>query len=253
MTSHLGAGDRARMERGGVSALTAAQGLALLDAAVARDEALLVPARLDLTGLARPTQDVPALWRALVPRPGSAARPAAAAPDQAPGLRQQLAALAVADQHALMLDLVRGHVAAVLGHSAARAIEPDRAFTELGFDSLTAIELRNRLHAATGLRLPATLVFDYPAPDVLARHLRDQLAPAAAVPSAAQPGLSDEEFRQALTAIPVTRLREAGLLEPLLQLAGLHEHAQRHDTHAIDSLDAESLIQLVLDTEGTQY
>jgi acyl carrier protein len=173
-----------------VSALTAAQGLALLDAAVARDEALLVPARLDVAGVraaASRGEQVPALWRALVSRSGRATRAAAAAPDQAGTLRQQLAALAPADQDALMLDLVRAHVAAVLGHAAAEAIEPDRAFADLGFDSLTAVELRNRLHAATGLQLPATLVFDYPAPDVLARHLHDQLSPPADPAAVASP------------------------------------------------------------------
>jgi acyl carrier protein len=223
ITGHLDAGDRARMARGGVSALTAAQGLALLDAAVARDEALLVPARLDVAGVraaASRGEQVPALWRALVPRSARATRAAAAAPDQAGTLRQQLAALAPADQDALMLDLVRAHVAAVLGHAAAEAIEPDRAFADLGFDSLTAVELRNRLHAATGLQLPATLVFDYPAPDVLARHLHDQL-------------------------------------EPLLQLAARHDSATPDEpastAAAIDSLDAESLVSLALDAESSDY
>ncbi|HEY7143117.1 MAG TPA: beta-ketoacyl reductase, partial [Streptosporangiaceae bacterium] len=256
LTSHLSHADRARMGRGGVSALTAAQGLALLGAATTRDEALLIPARLDLTALTHASHDTPPLWQALAPRHSPAASPAVASPDQAENLRQRLAALAAAEQDALLLDLVRAHVAAVLGHSNGRAIEPSRALTELGFDSLTAVELRNRLHTATGLRLPATLVFDYPAPDVLARQLREQLAPETASPGAAPAGLSDDDLRQAVATIPLHRLREAGLLDTLLQLAGLDgaaaPAAQPATPDAIDSLDAESLVRLVLDPEGTE-
>ncbi|HEY7144396.1 MAG TPA: beta-ketoacyl synthase N-terminal-like domain-containing protein, partial [Streptosporangiaceae bacterium] len=197
MTGHLSQDDLARVARGGVAALTAAEGLALLDLATTRDEALLVPARLDVAGLrarvARGAQ-VPPLLHGLTG--GPARRPAAsgAAGPGGPTLRDRLAQLPAAERDRALLDLIRVHVAAVLGHASPEAIEPARAFSDIGFDSLTAVELRNRLTAATGLRLPATLVFDYPSPVVLARQLRadllgdrDEAAPAGAVPAGPAP------------------------------------------------------------------
>ena len=196
MTGHLAQGDLTRMARGGVGALSAARGLALLDAALGRPEALLVPARLDVAGLrarAGRGEEVPALWRGLTgvrARTGTAARDTAGGAGSA-SLRGQLAGLPAAERDRVLVGLVRGHAAAVLGHGSAEAIEPGRAFSEAGFDSLTAVELRNRLHAATGLRLPATLVFDFPTPVALAARLRAGLLgerqerPRAAAPAAA--------------------------------------------------------------------
>jgi acyl carrier protein len=176
MTGHLSDEDRARVARGGMTALGAGEGLALLDAVAGRPEALLIPARLDIAGLrARAARGapVPPLWRGLTGPPGRPARPAAG-PDAgaADGLRRQLAGLPAADRDKMLLDLVRAHVAAVAGHASAGTVEADRSFRELGFDSLTAVELRNRLNTATGLRLPATLIFDYPTPAVLATYLQ---------------------------------------------------------------------------------
>ena len=172
LTRHLRAGDLDRMSRGGVAALSRDEGLALLDAALERDEALLVPARLDVAAMrarARRGEDVPALWQGLAGRP-SLRRAAGAGADD--GLRGRLAALPAAEQDRVLLDLVRSLAAAVLGHSSADEVEPERAFKDLGFDSLTAVDLRNRLNDATGLRLSATTVFDYPNPTALAALLR---------------------------------------------------------------------------------
>ncbi|WP_346168506.1 type I polyketide synthase, partial [Streptomyces javensis] len=177
MTGHLAAADVSRMERGGVIPLSSDEGLALLDAASAMDRSLLVPVRIAPAALRGGAGAIPPLLRRLVRTPSRRALA-----DVAPGLDTaphgdlvRLAGLSEAEQEQTLLDLVRGGVGAVLGYSDVEQVEPERAFKELGFDSLTAVELRNRLNTATGLRLPATLVFDYPSPLALARYLRGEL------------------------------------------------------------------------------
>ncbi len=91
-------------------------------------------------------------------------------------LAQRIHGLSEDEQHAVLLDLVRSHIATVLGTVAPEAIDADKAFQELGFDSLTAVEMRNRLKAATGLSLSPTLIFDYPTPNGLASYIRAELA-----------------------------------------------------------------------------
>ncbi|OON71263.1 hypothetical protein B1H18_34545, partial [Streptomyces tsukubensis] len=157
MGGRLTATDLTRVARGGMIPMTAAQGLALFDAALHTDRAALVPIRLDLAAVAASGQ-VPAILRDLVPAVGRTPTPAATRDT---------------------LELVRVSAAAVLGHRDAHAVEPARAFKEVGFDSLTGVELRNRLAAATGLTLPATLVFDHPTAQALATHL-DELTGARA-------------------------------------------------------------------------
>ncbi|WP_203831214.1 type I polyketide synthase [Actinoplanes palleronii] len=174
MAGELSENDRQRMARAGVLAFDEQDGLAAFDAALAVPAAEVVPIRLDLAAV-QAGGDVPPLLGALVRRTPVRVLPSA----EAAPIGGRLAALAPADQLGMLLDLVHGHVATVLGHADASAIEPTRGFLDLGFDSLTAVELRNGLTAATGLRLPATVIFDYPAPADLAAHLRDQLAPAA--------------------------------------------------------------------------
>ncbi|WP_455710902.1 type I polyketide synthase, partial [Streptomyces halstedii] len=130
---------------------------------------------------------IPEARRALEAATGDSEAPTAAL------LRQRLAALGESEQHRLLLDLVRTHAAAVLGHATVDAIRPGRAFQDMGFASLTAVELRNRLNAATGLRLPSTLIFDHPSSTALAQEIRTELLgrqatePRAAAPDPSAP------------------------------------------------------------------
>ncbi|WP_328794265.1 SDR family NAD(P)-dependent oxidoreductase [Herbidospora solisilvae] len=179
MTGHLGAADLARIARGGLTPMSAEEGLALFDAALRADRPLLVPAVLDEAALRARAEagEVPPVLRGLVRAP-SVRRAARHAPVSPAGLAERLAALPGPDREQALLTLVREQVAAVLGHAGADGVAADQAFKEIGFDSLTSVELRNRVAAATGLRLPTTLAFDFPTPAALAAHLRGLLAPA---------------------------------------------------------------------------
>ncbi|MFF2198009.1 type I polyketide synthase, partial [Streptomyces sp. NPDC058157] len=169
--------DLRRMARAGLVPLTADEGLSLLDTARTLDDAALAPVRLDLPALRRQSAGpVPALLRALVRTPARrAALSGAPGPDGLSAELSRLAALPPAERADTVLTLVRNQVAAVLGHTTPGAVDPGRAFRELGFDSLAAMELRNRLSAATGVRLPATAVFDHPTPSALAAHLLEEI------------------------------------------------------------------------------
>ncbi|MGW5082727.1 type I polyketide synthase [Micromonospora echinospora] len=207
MTGHLDSADIRRLDRGGMAALSDAEGLALFDALWRSERATLMPAKI-VTGVAAPGSPVHPLLTNLVRAAGRRAAAGEAADGQA--YAETLRALPDDKRVRALRDLVLAHVAVVLGHGDPVGIEPTRAFRELGFDSLTAVELRNRLGAATGLRLPATLVFDNPTPEALAVHLAGQFAPVspAGEPSAAGRELdrleaalvgldpADDEFRR---------------------------------------------------------
>jgi acyl transferase domain-containing protein/acyl carrier protein len=168
MTANLTDADLARINRGGVHAHTVEEGLALFDAACRAGEAHLVPIKLDLTAL-RTATDVAAPLRGFTKPRRTASRASSVS------LAQQLVGRTEDEQRALLLELVRGSVATVLAHGGQETIPAEQAFKQLGFDSLTAVELRNRLNAATGLKLPATLTFDYPTPKALVEHLLTEL------------------------------------------------------------------------------
>jgi len=178
LTAHLGRDDIQRMGRFGIVPLSSEQGLAMFDEAIGADRPLVVPVRLDRTALRRLADSglLPPMLADLVP-----ASAVAATRTVRVTLADRLAATAdEAERRQIALDLVRTQAATVLGHADANAVDADRPFAELGFDSLTAVELRNRLNAASGVRLPATLVFDYPTPTALAGFIVAQAAPARA-------------------------------------------------------------------------
>ncbi|WP_446681672.1 type I polyketide synthase [Allokutzneria oryzae] len=180
MTGHLSDADVARMARSGMISMSTAEGLALFDSAPGLDLAAVAPMRLDTAALRANADTLPVVLRGLVRGPARRTVDATA-PAGGSALRQQLSRLEEAEQTSVVVDLVRAQAAAVLGHDGAGSVDAGRAFKEVGFDSLTAVELRNRLNAATGLRLPATLVFDYPTPAVLAEHIRAEVLGRAAV------------------------------------------------------------------------
>ncbi|WP_394427927.1 SDR family NAD(P)-dependent oxidoreductase [Streptomyces sp. SGAir0957] len=176
MTGRLGDDDRRRIAASGLPALDPDRALDLLDEAVGGAEPLLAPLRTDAAALraAAFAGRLPALLHGLAPAP--ARRAARAADGDSSALGRKLAGLSAPDQERLLLDVVRKHAAVALGHGTAGAVDGEQSFKDLGFDSLTSVDLRNRLNAETGLRLPATLVFDHPRPSALARYLVGQLA-----------------------------------------------------------------------------
>ncbi|MFJ4851755.1 SDR family NAD(P)-dependent oxidoreductase, partial [Streptomyces sp. NPDC088733] len=188
MAGELEAGEVSRLGRGGVNALSEQEGLALFDTAAASTTAAFVPVKLDLTALRAQVTGggmLPPLLSGLVRVPNRRAAGAADGGTQGgAALRERLAGLSKEGREEALLELVRGHVAGVLGFAGPEAVDGARSFSDVGFDSLTAVELRNRLGAATGVRLPATLVFDYPTPNAIVEFLRDELwqGGAAAVP-----------------------------------------------------------------------
>jgi len=209
-----------------------------------------------------------------------ACAPAASAGPEPPAvqLARQLAASRGAGQDQMILDLVLSGAAQVLGHSSAGAIDADRPFNGLGFDSLTALQLRHHLARMTGLKLPVTLLFNYPTPVVLAGYLREELLGTQAGRTAAglpavlaghlqntlcpvtEDGSADAgevAIRRALASVPLARFRAAGVMDILMKLANLDGKAEI-ETAAVSSriesireMDAESLIQMALGDDGS--
>ncbi|WP_212765016.1 type I polyketide synthase, partial [Streptomyces sp. I05A-00742] len=170
-----GDGELARLSREGAVPLTVEEGLALFDAGLALNRPMTVGTRIDTSALRERAMAgvLSPVWRGLVRTP--VRRAAAAQGGATLSLARELIALPTAERSRVVLELVRGHIAAVLGHDSAARVDENQGLMDAGIDSLTAVELRNRLTNATGLQLPTTLVFDYPTPAVLARHVEDEL------------------------------------------------------------------------------
>ncbi|MBP2068789.1 type I polyketide synthase, partial [Streptomyces iranensis] len=188
MTGHLDTDALARLADSGIAALDTGPALAMFDAAVSAEATVTVPARLHLPALrARAAAGtLPAVFRGLV---RGVRRRVSEDVTPAPG---EYAGLAPEERRRRLLDLVGDHTAAILGHPSVAGLDTRRPLSDLGFDSLLAVQLRNRLSAATGVRLPATLVFDHPTVRALAAFLDAELAGAAAAPTSGVRSQSDE-------------------------------------------------------------
>ncbi len=220
MGAELTEADAERLGRAGISPLSVERGLALLDRAIGAERAEALAIDLDPTGLRKIASlgVMPPILSGLVRTPRKRAA-------QAGALARRLAELSEAERPAAVLELVRTEAAAVLGHSSATEIEPERAFSELGFDSLAALELRNRLGEASGVRLSSTAVFDYPSAAALAGHLVDSGLGSARLPGrpGAEGTVEDElnRLESMLTGVESAEQRERAAARLRELLAGI--------------------------------
>ncbi|MEU1815979.1 thioester reductase domain-containing protein [Streptomyces roseifaciens] len=242
VSGHLEEADYKRIARSGLLPIAEAAGPALLDAALGLGRAAVVVTPMDLAALRENAAQAPLVMTALA---GPTVRPAARNTDAGPGsLAGRLARMDEAEQQRVLLDLVRGEMAAVLGRTDPGAIEAARPFQEVGFDSLTSVELRNRLGAGTGLRLPSTLVFDRPTPAGLAAYLRDAL-----LESVAEAGAS---ARHAVDFAAEVRLAEDVRPAPEV-VRGAADPAEVFLTGATGFLGAFLLRDLMRSTRATVH
>ncbi|MFI1711942.1 type I polyketide synthase, partial [Streptomyces griseoruber] len=246
MTEHLDTIAMRRIAQIGLAEMTSAQGLALFDAAVRAQEPFVLPAVLNEASLREQAAagTLPAILRELVRRP---AQRTAATADNGPAtdtatLAERLAAVPEAERTERLRDLVCLQAAGVLGHATATAVKPHQTFKELGFDSLGAVELRNRLTRATGLRLSATLAFDYPTPAALADHLGQELRPKEE--SLADRMLTDlDELESALATLAPDEQARDRVLSRMQQLVAKHlgaDLASAGEASGADRFDAAS-------------
>jgi acyl transferase domain-containing protein/acyl carrier protein len=221
--------------------LPSERAMQLFDAAIHAGEPLIVPAEFDRGALRRraSSNSLAPVLRSLVR--GSARRVVAGS------LAAKLNAMPDAERERAVLDLVLAETAAVLGHTSAEKIDHNTTFKDLGFDSLAAVELRNRLDTTTGLRLPATLIFDYPTPQAVFQRLSAEITDG--IDNRWKGDGREPAIRDALLSLPLSRIERAGLLEPLLLLANDGDIPAESDQRALDGQIAtasdEQLFQLL--------
>ncbi len=247
MTGDLDESVIARLIRMGFVPMPSERLLDLFDAALALPEPALAPMSLDLAALRGQAAagSLPVVLSGLVPLAGGN--------DEAAALTARLAATPEAERGAVVLELVRGHAATALGHASAAAVEPDLPFQELGLDSLGAVELRNRLGAATGLRLAPTLVFDYPSAAALAAHLLEEIAPDSETLAedfaGAQVGEALVGLEAAIASLgPAGEAREqtaARLRSLLVDLAGLDGPEAEAPAEDLGAMSHEEMFELI--------
>jgi acyl carrier protein len=229
----------------GLGSLSAERGLASLDLLLGSERSLVMAASLDRGALRElaGADLLPPLFSALISAPRRRK-------GQGGSLARRLAGVPEPEREALVLAVVREQAAAVLGHPSADAVDPKANFKDLGFDSLGAVELRNRLAEASGVRLDATLVFDYPTPEAVAAYLQGKVQGSAPGLPADDP--EEREARRVLNAIPVSRLKESGLLEMLLALSegGAPSPQPETEESDVDSMDIEDLVRQTLTSSG---
>ncbi|MEU5950149.1 SDR family NAD(P)-dependent oxidoreductase, partial [Micromonospora sp. NPDC047465] len=248
--------DEERMSRAGFHPLDADEGMELFSEGLRLGDAVVVPVSLDHGVFGRLGPALPRLLHGLVRPAAGAPAAATSAADAAAALADTLAATPEGERDRVLSDLVRTHAAAVLGYSSMRDIDEEKGFVELGFDSLTAVEFRNRLSAATGLRLPSTLIYDRPTTAAIVAHLRGSLLAERTTSALSVLGELNklETAMRAVAADDTDRTAVAARLRELLSLwtyAEADVDAAAAGDGNLSSASAEELFSLLDDELGT--
>ncbi|RMV69139.1 beta-ketoacyl reductase, partial [Pseudomonas coronafaciens] len=249
LSSRLTAADNARIARTGFAPITPEHGHALLDTAIAAPQAFFVAAPLNPQTLRKNAQagTLHPLFERL--GWGSPGARGSEGPAKVQDLRQLLAGLDPQARTKQLQTVIATQVAAILGLDDPGQVLPEATFKESGIDSLMALELRNRLATAAGLRLSATLTYDQPTPAALAAYLNDALFPDDGAPDADTAAIDEPQVRALLASLSLSALREADLLAPLLQLAQHPSVTAPPLAADLATASADELVALALRTQ----